>query len=131
MSRVLSFAWTSPALLAGRKTCTRRQWSPNYARSIRPGEIMTAYDRSPRIGGKPIATIRIESVTWEPDADAPDSDYGAEGFAFLYRNPELLPKGQRVAYLLKCSRGAFNEWRRAGGSSWVVRFSVLDTEAAP
>ncbi len=30
---ILSFSWTTDALLAGKKTCTRHQWSPRTAQS--------------------------------------------------------------------------------------------------
>src|SRR3712207_3360782 len=63
---MISFAWTTPALLAGKKTVTRRDWSDDYARRFRPGLIVDAYDQSPRRGGRKIGTIRIVSVRKEP-----------------------------------------------------------------
>jgi hypothetical protein len=33
----LSFAWTTPALIADRKSCTRRDWSADYAARFRDG----------------------------------------------------------------------------------------------
>lgn len=63
-------------------------------------------------------------MTYEPDADCPDSDYEAEGLAWLVAHPDQLPKGKRVAYLESCGWSHFEEWRRAGGESWVVRFEV-------
>lgn len=126
MPRIVSFAWTSPALLAGQKTVTRRDWNADYARRWKPGEIALAYDRSPRAHGNLIARIRVLSVTHERDADAPDSDYEAEGFAWLRDHPAALPKTDRQLYRLNVERASFEEWRREGGRSWVIRFEVIE-----
>ncbi len=125
MPRIVSFAYTTPALLAGAKTVTRRNWNDDYARRFKPGDIVHAYDRSPRHRGNHVATLRIVSCTKEPDAETPDSDYEAEGLAWLAEHPDSLPKGKRIAYLDSCSREHFEEWREAGGWSWVVRFEVM------
>lgn len=145
--KIISFAWTTPALLAGRKTVTRRDWSPEYARRFSAGELVQAYDRSPRLKGKCVATIRIVSVTWEPDSDAPDSDYEAEGFGWMVEqqeatlddlyaqalndgmNPEEDPRVWSYENKLR-DRGAlsfedFDVWRQQGGWSWVCRFEVV------
>src|SRR3990170_1690123 len=82
--RIISFAWTRPALLAGRKTVTRREWDDSYASRFGEGELVAVYDRSPRYGGKQVATIQLTRVPYrESTRDAPDSDYEAEGFAYL------------------------------------------------
>lgn len=87
---------------------------------------MQAFNRSPRHHGECIAIIRIWSVTHEPDSEAPDSDYEAEGFAWLHDHPEALPKTNRLAYQGRIILPAFWAWREAGGSSWVCRFSVVE-----
>lgn len=38
----ISFAWTTPALLAGRKTVTRRHWDRRYAGRGEKGAIVPA-----------------------------------------------------------------------------------------
>lgn len=124
--KIISFAWTSPALIAGHKTVTRRGWDDDYARRFRPREIVAAYNRSPRHRGEQIAQLRIVSVTFEPDEDAPDSDYDAEGFAWLEAHPEALPKSGRLGYLERVSRAAYDQWRHEGGCSWVCRFEVVE-----
>ena len=50
--KIISFAWTTEALLAGIKTCTRRDWNDDYARRFKNGEFCQAFDRNPRAGGK-------------------------------------------------------------------------------
>ena len=137
MTPYISFAWTTPALLAGRKTVTRRDWNPSYARRFTAGTEVTAYDRLPRNGGTPIARLRLtHDATHEPDADAPDGDWEAEGFGWFWeREVERAfadgfdhPHGEiaeRVEY------EGFEEWRAAGGSSWVIRFEVIEYLQGP
>ncbi len=130
--KIISFAWTTGALLAGHKTVTRRDWNDRYAATFRPGELVQAYDRSPRFNGKPVAVIRILSVTKEADADAPDSDYDAEGFGWYFDreverawqdDPGSVPDSEIAE---QCCPHGFDEWRRAGGTSWVVRFELVE-----
>jgi len=127
MAMIVSFAWTSAALIAGHKTCTRRDWTPDYGKRFKAGTEITAYDRSPRVHGKPIARLRLTAdARYEADADAPDTDYVAEGFAHYAAHPEQLPKGNRLAYLDTVSWESFCHWREAGGHSWVIRFAVIE-----
>lgn len=126
MPRIISFAWTTPALVAGQKTVTRREWDDDYAKRWKPGEIALAYNRSPRAHGEAVARLKIISVTHEDDFLAPSSDYEAEGFAWLKEHPEALPKTDRSMYRFNVERSQFNRWRDAGGKSWVIRFEVLE-----
>jgi len=57
--KIISFAWTTEALLAGKKTVTRRDWNDKYAASFRNGDIVAAWDQNPRYGGKKIAEIKL------------------------------------------------------------------------
>lgn len=126
MPRIISFAWTSPALLAGHKTVTRRDWNDDYAKGFRPDMIVSAYNRSPRHRGERIAIIRIVSVTKERDSETPDSDYAGEGFAWFEQHPEQLPKGERICYLETVTWESFERWRRGSGESWVCRFELVE-----
>lgn len=127
MPRIISFAWTTPALLAGAKTVTRRDWKANWAAQFLNGDIVFAYNRSQHLHGTPVARLRLtQHATWEADARAPDSDYEAEGFAFLEAHPDLLPKAARGKHRMTLTHEAFNRWRQAGGFSWVVRFDVIE-----
>lgn len=138
MAPIISFAWTTPALLAGSKTVTRRDWSADYARRFRKGMETLAYDRGPRNGGKPIARLRLTAdVTYEQDADAPDADWEAEGFGWFWdremdrvdaTDPGSLPRSEiadRVGW------DGFEAWRKLGGSSWVIRFEVIEYLRGP
>ena len=59
---IISFAWTTAALLDGRKTVTRREWSDAHAAKFKPGDLVDAYDRSPRFKGKKVGVIRIINI---------------------------------------------------------------------
>ena len=122
--KIISFAWTTPALLAGRKTVTRREWSEDYARRFRAGEMVAAYDRNPRHRGRQVATIRLTRDPYsESTRSAPEEDYEAEGFAFLQ---ELGVKvdGLPPAVLWRA-------WHVFPQEMWVVRFELVEVVRAP
>ena len=44
--RIISFAWTTEALIQGKKTQTRRFWKDRYAKSFKKGDLIQAYDKN-------------------------------------------------------------------------------------
>lgn len=82
---ILSFAWTTDTLLAGRKTCTRRQWTTNYHRRWANAwdngrRIHQAWNKSPRAGGRKVGDIELSCRPYrERLADMPERDLEAEG----------------------------------------------------
>lgn len=114
---VVSFAWTTASFIAGHKTCTRRQWTPEYAKRFKPRDVCQAYDKQPRFGGKRIGIFDINSLTWEDISDMPDSDLEAEGFKFMQE------RGLKIWG--KEPREAFDDWRDDGGWYWVLRFKKV------
>lgn len=131
--KIISFAYTTPPLLAGAKTVTRREWDERYAAGFRAGDLIAAYDRSPRFRGRHVATIRLTAApTLEPLAQMPDADYDGEGFRWLYEHPEALPK---TLWGAPCTREDFSwdgflQWRRSRDSMWVCRFELLELVGA-
>lgn len=90
---IISFAYTTDALLAGQKTVTRRDWAPSHAAKFYPGLVVDAWSRNPRVpGARKVAEIQIVSVRLEPVQlllDNPDyaaSEVRAEGD--LWDSPE-------------------------------------------
>ena len=83
--KIISFAWTTPAVLAGRKTRTRRLWDDDYAKRFHKGDIIQAWDHSPRTRkGKKVAEIILTAEPRkEPINLMTDDDFEKEGFAFL------------------------------------------------
>lgn len=82
---IISFAWTTPALLAGAKTVTRRDWSVDYARRFTVGMLVDAWDHSPRTRkGRKVATIRITRAPYIERSDVLSNEhYSREGFVWL------------------------------------------------
>lgn len=77
---IISFAHTTKALLAGKKTVTRRFWDDRHAAKFRKGMAVQAWDRSPRAGGKCVAVIELtENPYRERLRNMPDGDLEAEG----------------------------------------------------
>lgn len=75
-----------------------------------------------RGGGVTCGSCDTEDAHYEPDADAPDSDYEGEGFDYLadvYRNGA-------PSYRVTTSREHFDAWRRSHGWSWVIRFEIVE-----
>jgi hypothetical protein len=128
MPRIISFAWTTPALRARRKTCTRRDWTVAYAERFHAGDEVLAYDRNPRQGGKTIAHLRLTAdPVYESVAFAPDSDYEAEGFAYFAEHPDR----QAVRNGIPMSWEAFERWRAGVWCEWVIRFEIVELFDAP
>lgn len=125
MPRIISFAWTTPALVAGVKTCTRRAWAPQYARHIHAGDLMTAYDRNPRAHGIPVATIKITADPYlEQTRDAPPEDFEREGFRWLAEH------GFTVDGLTPDDLWAIWHSRANSSLMYVVRFELVEVTAA-
>ena len=118
--KIISFAWTTEALLAGAKSCTRREWTSAYARMFRAGELLAAYDRLPRVHGKQVGVIRL---TADPEwsNEYPESDYGAEGLAWMERQGQLIQGMQ--------PRQWWREWVEEKQWYWIVRFTLEPVEA--
>lgn len=82
---IISFAWTIEPLLAGLKTCTRRDWSELHfqlwVRAWREGHhVHEAWDKSPRFSGRRRAWIRLTCEPYrERLVDMPVDDLKAEG----------------------------------------------------
>lgn len=78
--KTISFAWTSGVLLEGRKTVTRRFWSGEYAKRFKKGDLVAAYDKSPKFGGKQIATIKLTRNPYKESlSKMTDEEEKAEG----------------------------------------------------
>ena len=118
--KIISFAETTVALLAGRKTCTRRQWTRRHALQFRQDEIVQAWDKSPRAGGRRVALLQLLSSP-VLDPAVPESDWEAEGVAFMEEHRLTLFKGATP-------RQVWESWARPNGTAglWVVRFKLME-----
>ena len=115
--KIIAFSWTTPALLLGEKTCTRRDWNDDYARRFRAGELVTAYDRSPRVGSKAVGTIVLARAPYYSD-ELPEEDFEREGFAVL-TELGLKVNGSKPM-------DVWLSWKRYPEAQWIVRFALVD-----
>lgn len=77
---IISFAHTTTALVCGAKTVTRRTWAPSHAAKFHVGDLVQAWNKTPRNkGAKKVAIIRITELYSERLCDMPESDVAAEG----------------------------------------------------
>jgi hypothetical protein len=82
---IISFAWTTEAVKAHRKKCTRRDWSETHfqqwVKAYREDRLVhDAYDRSPRVGGLRFGQIKLVCEPyWEALRDMPVEDLELEG----------------------------------------------------
>lgn len=118
--KIICFAETTPALLAGAKTVTRREWRRGYAETFNADELVQAWDKSPRNGGKKVATIRLTQTPYlEVAADIPHDDYIHEGFEYMDLHGLTLFGGKRPLEV-------FDAWRNDENTNlWVVRFMLV------
>lgn len=125
--KIISFAYTTAALLAGKKTVTRRYWNPRQALGFKPGDIIQAWDKSPRFGGRKVAEIEIISVEQQSMGQAPDSDFEKEGFVYMCENKiPIEKKGNKLIYP---DWQYWLEWKNTDETiyemPYVVRFKVI------
>lgn len=113
---VISFAWTSPALTAGKKTVTRRDWKRAHATKFKKGDIVTAYNKSPRNGGKPIAKIQLTADPYlERTSKMTLESYTREGLTWLHSIGVVVPPDLW-----------FNAWRDLDELVYVIEFELLE-----
>lgn len=122
--RIISFAETTPALLAGRKTVTRREWADSWASKFHAGDLVAAYDRSPRARGKHVATIRLTRDPYQEAAElAPSEDFEAEGFGWMTEQGRTL-WGHSPLWQWRL-------WKHQNPVLWVVRFELVERVRLP
>jgi len=115
---IISFAWTTPAIVARKKTRTRREWSQPYAAKFRENSICQAYDKGPRVGGKLVHLIRIMRDPWiQNTRDLSEDDYILEGFKYMDEQG-ILFRGMTCAHF-------FDQWIDAAEDLYVVDFDYV------
>lgn len=117
---IISFAWTTPALLAGAKTMTRREWTPAHAAHFHAGDMVDAYDKSPRAHGHKVATIRLTRDPYRQFTRAMAiGDAGREGFIWLSEHGAA----ETVSRIIE-------DWTDRPRVLWVVEFELVEVLAA-
>lgn len=117
--KIISYAWTLPALEARVKTVTRRNWSDRYALSFKRDELVQAWDKLPRAGGQRVGTVRLTVKPYQEwTRDMPTADFWNEGLAYM----------QRLGY--REAAEIWSRWHLDNRLLWVVRFQLLEVKHA-
>ena len=117
--KIISFAWTTPAVKARMKTCTRRDWADAYAARFHAGDLLQAYDKNPRNGGKPFGIVRLTRDPYqERCCDVPMDDWDNEGFGYL------TGIGATVDGLKPIE--LWEQWKLDTSLIWVIRFEIVE-----
>ena len=125
---IISFGWTTPALLSGNKTVTRRDWNPKHAAKFKAGMLVDAWNTSPRnVKGSPhkVAVIRLTAdPVLEETCFVPPADWYAEGFEYMTQ------KGLRIDGVDTITW--WDMWHLTPGLHlYVVRFEVVEYLEGP
>lgn len=120
--KIISFAWITPAVQALRKRKTRRSWNDRYARSFHEGDLVQAYDRGPRVGGKRIGIIRLLLDPYQQrTSEMSFREFEDEGLKYLEE------QGVRIQDMTPMD--FFLWWREQDELVWVIEFEVVSLEA--
>lgn len=132
--RIISFAMTTEAYLAGRKDVTRRQWSDAHAAHWlkdlaaaqergEPGLLSQGWSASPHRKGLRIGTQVVTSIKKERTCEIPQRDWQGEGFAYMAEH------GLNVGKNLSCEQ-LWKLWRHDRElERWTIRFT--DVQIVP
>lgn len=117
---IVSFAETTSALQARRKSVTRREWAENHARKFTAGLRVQAWDKTPRVrGAKRVGTIEIKRAPYREMSDQiPEEDWEGEGFAYMQEHGLTLFGGMSP-------REVWDGWHDEPRMLWVVRFELV------
>ena len=120
---IISFGWTTPAIIAHRKRCTRRRWTEKHAAQFHKGDLVQAYNKGARNGGKCVEIIRLTADPYKEETLDLD-DYEAEGFDYL-TDQGIMIEGQLPLDM-------WNGWIMEGTSDlYVVRFEYPSDDEEP
>lgn len=116
---IISFAHTTPALLAGAKTVSRRNWAAGHAAKFRAGQTVDAWSASPHHGGKKVAEICLTEPPYlESTSQIPRTDWWLEGFQYMEDRGLFISKGVTPLDI-------WNDWADNPRTLWVIRFHLV------
>lgn len=122
---IISFAMTTAALRAERKSVTRREWTDEYAERVKrslekSGGLAQAWSASPHRKGEKVGIVRVLSIEKEKTCEIPDSDWEAEGFAYM------VEKGLNLGKNLTCEK-LWRLWRQdPEKKAYTIRFEITE-----
>lgn len=124
--KIVSMAYTSPAVAAGKKCVTRRNWKESYAKTFHKGDSLEAWTRSPRNGGRPLALIRL---TAEPVSEPVGIKRQEDGYAELEAKEVIRIWNEEGFAYLDTPEGdlleAARRWHDSQRGYWTIMFEIL------
>lgn len=92
-----------------------------HSKKFRQDMSICGIDRDRRAGGIQILRLKLIKTPYlQPISEMPDSDYEAEGFAYLNENKHLVP----TCMPYDVSWEGFEAWRRSGATPYVIEFKI-------
>jgi hypothetical protein len=115
----ISFSSLTPALLAGFKTVTRRQWPAQHARKYHKGQLVKAYSKQPSYGGEWVGQVVLAEEPYYEHISEADFDemYVREGFEWFDEQWERIVKDPDKPML-----DVLEGWVKMDESYWVIEF---------
>ena len=114
---IISFGWTSGAMVCGAKTRTRRDWAPGHVRHFHSGMMANGWSQSPRVHGVYLSDVRLTAPIFrQHTSKITDEDWELEGFGWMSRRGILINGVTPEVF--------FERWRHANIDLWVVDFSL-------
>jgi len=115
----ISYAWTTEAVKAQAKTCTRRNWTQEYALRFHEGKKVLALNRNYRYGGTPFGMVQLTTDPYrQRTGDMTEQDYADEGLLWMESQGLLIRK--------ITPRQFFDNWKEENLMLYVVRFKILE-----
>jgi len=119
--RIISFAWTTPALIALAKTCTRRDWDDDYARTWHKGDFAQSWDHLPRAHGRQVGVVELTNHPVKEWTNLiPSTDWEAEGFQYLTDYGCTLHG--------MTPQQVWDDWHTNPRKLWVIRFKLVSVK---
>jgi len=116
----LSFAWTTPPLVAGAKTVTRREWPPTHAIKYHAGAIVPAWSKQARFpGAEWVGQVTLTRSPYYEHISCEDVEtlYVREGFKWLDDQWErIVHDPERPLWDITLG------WHELDASYWVIEF---------
>lgn len=115
----ISFNWTVSAFLSGAKTVTRRDWKDSYAKTFKKGDLVAAYDKQRRFGGRKIGIIKLTQTPYrQSTAELTEKDWFDEGMHILVGEGRLIDGVMPGVFWLR--------WLAEPVDLWVIHFAIED-----
>lgn len=121
---IISMAYVTPSFCNLRKSVTRRNWTPQYAKQFKKGDTLKVYSKSPQWKGEPIGIMKLTETPYREKTgvriDNVDGFYEAEGFQYLDEQYSSIMQTPSPLYDITV------RWINNDTEHWVVPFEIIE-----